>query len=170
MSDPEDFVFTGAGGSLTSDEFVRAIRRRALRNGMQDDDRLMAQTAASHIGGAVLLWFEDLSEEVQDSWKLLRRALLMRWPVEGQASSSKWVSSRRSQKQAADIPIRHANRLPTPAAAPQAHTTPPPARGGLFPEARRIEDIVAEMRTQPKIPRQYAKADYSCETTPFRLR
>lgn len=78
----DDFVFMGSGGSVTSDEFVRLIRRRALQNHIQDDDRLIAQTAASHVGGAALIWYEDLSEEVQESWKLLRRAVLARWPVE----------------------------------------------------------------------------------------
>ena len=43
----------------------------------------MADEAAACLSGNVLHWFESLDDETQESWKLLRRALLARW---GQAN------------------------------------------------------------------------------------
>ena len=67
-------------GSIPSDLFIRNIRRRILVQGVQNDDQLIAQIAASCLIGPALDWYEEQEEEVQESWKLLRRAILLRWP------------------------------------------------------------------------------------------
>ena len=81
MSDigESDVVFDGVNG-LASDAFLRFMRRRVLAQGIHKDDELVAETAASCLGGPALDWYEDQPDEVQESWKLLRRAILIRWP------------------------------------------------------------------------------------------
>ena len=85
--DGDDLVFDGVNG-LTGGTFVRSFRQRILSRGIQDDDRLIAVTAASYFEGTALGWYESLTEETQDSWKLLRRAFLTRWPPDQQASGA----------------------------------------------------------------------------------
>ena len=74
-----DIVFDGVN-ELASDAFLRIIRRRVLAQGIHKDDELVAETAASCLGGPALDWYEDQPSEVQGDWKLLRRAILIRWP------------------------------------------------------------------------------------------
>ena len=79
MSDFEDDItFDGING-IKCESFVRFIRRRVLNNGTQRDDQLIAETAAACFDGPALRWYEDLDSDTQESWKLLRRALLTRW-------------------------------------------------------------------------------------------
>ena len=79
-------VFDGEYNGLASDAFLRYVRRTVLAQGIQDDDRRVAQTAASSLGGEAVEWYEDQSEELQESWKLLRRAILLRWPIKSRSS------------------------------------------------------------------------------------
>ena len=74
-----DIAFDGING-ITGDILVRTIRRRVLAERIHDDDRLIALTAGSYFQGPALDWYEDQTDETQESWKLLRRAILTRWP------------------------------------------------------------------------------------------
>lgn len=83
MSDlDDDLVFDGSATGPKCSTFVRYIRRKTLANGTQRDDQLVADTAAASMDGNALRWFEDQDAEIQESWKLLRRALLQKWPEE----------------------------------------------------------------------------------------
>ncbi|KAG8945547.1 hypothetical protein FRC04_000681 [Tulasnella sp. 424] len=70
-----DIVFTGSDG-LSCHEFIRAIREQALKSEKQTDNRWMADDASIRFGGDALKWFENLEDEVQTNWRLLRRAIL----------------------------------------------------------------------------------------------
>ena len=82
-TDPDDrnVVLDGGVNGLPSDAFIRCIRRRVLGQGITRDDELVAQVAASCLGGPALEWYEQQSDEVQNSWKLLRRAIIRQWPA-----------------------------------------------------------------------------------------
>ena len=82
----DDLIFDGVNG-LSGGSFVRTVRQQALSKGFPDDDKLIAHTAASYFDGAALDWYESLEEETQESWKLLRRALLARYPTNQTPSS-----------------------------------------------------------------------------------
>lgn len=76
----DENTFDGSG-SLKASTFIRNVRQQALTKDRQDNDKWMAQTAAASLDGSALDWYEELDEEVQESWKLLRRAILTRWPT-----------------------------------------------------------------------------------------
>jgi len=52
----------------------------AYKNEKQEDDRWIAAFVAPCFTKRALRWYEDLDEEIQGSWKLLRRALLDQYP------------------------------------------------------------------------------------------
>lgn len=72
-------MFNGTDGS-EAERFVTAIRRRAFALGKQKETVWIADYAATCFEGPAVRWFETLDDEVQEDWKLLRRALLQRWP------------------------------------------------------------------------------------------
>lgn len=72
-------LFDGGANGVGCDTFIRNVRQRGLREGKESEDKWMAHAAAASMEGDALFWYEDQDEEVQDSWKMLRRALLTRW-------------------------------------------------------------------------------------------
>ena len=83
----EGFLFDGLDG-LSCEAFVRLVRQFAFSKDRGKDDEWIAQFAATRMDGAALRWLEDQPEETQDSWKLLRRAVLLRWsPINARAQS-----------------------------------------------------------------------------------
>ncbi|KAG8910640.1 hypothetical protein FRC01_006219, partial [Tulasnella sp. 417] len=74
-----EILFTGTGG-LTSHEFIRAIRQHAVEAGKSRDEQWMADYASISLAGEALMWFEDLDDETQTDWKLLRRAIISQYP------------------------------------------------------------------------------------------
>ena len=76
----EDIVFDGVEG-LKSPEFIQAIRNKVYEEKMADDSRHMALLASLCFAGPALEWFEELGDDVQTDWSLLRRALLARFPA-----------------------------------------------------------------------------------------
>ncbi|KAG9039868.1 hypothetical protein FS837_000894 [Tulasnella sp. UAMH 9824] len=74
----DDICFTGTDG-LTCHQFIRAIREHALEAEKQQDNRWIADYASIRFGGEALKWFETLDDETQIDWKLLRRAILVRY-------------------------------------------------------------------------------------------
>ena len=85
-----DFVFDGITG-LNSGQFLRIVRQNALDKDKATDDQWIAFYAAAHMDGPALDWLENQSEEMQESWRLLRRALLLRWPLYTQTGSDMQV-------------------------------------------------------------------------------
>lgn len=73
-------LFEGRDGA-ECERFITSIRQQAFEKNKAKDDEWIATLAASRITGPALRWFETLDEEVQDSWKLLKRALLLQYPA-----------------------------------------------------------------------------------------
>lgn len=83
MKDPSDWPLSFEGkGSTECEEFIVKINRIAYKSGKHHDDKWIADFVYPCLCGRLLRWFEDLDEEVQSSWKLLRRALLDRYPCD----------------------------------------------------------------------------------------
>ncbi|KAG8915176.1 hypothetical protein FRC00_006909 [Tulasnella sp. 408] len=61
-------------------EFIVAIRARALWEGKQRDPAWKADFAGPLFWRKALLWHTQLSEDVRDDWNKLEVALLKRWP------------------------------------------------------------------------------------------
>ncbi|KIO32054.1 hypothetical protein M407DRAFT_19079 [Tulasnella calospora MUT 4182] len=104
--DPETLTFKGTGPE-ECEQFVSAIRRRALAEGKHRDNEWIAYLASSCFVGEALYWYEGLDQAVQSNWRHLRHAILERF---GQGSQSQGVSLR------LQTPLAHT--IPTPAAAP----------------------------------------------------
>jgi len=105
MSDlQEKIIFRGIDGQ-ECEQFIYAIRNRALAEGKQRNDEWMADVAAACLIDDALRWFETLDEEVQGSWKRLRPALLFQYPK---------LETRRGSVQSTS----NGDLIPTPAAAP----------------------------------------------------
>ena len=72
-------AFTGTDVP-TASYFLKMVRLDALQQDRSKDDEWIAQWAAAHLDGPALFWYEELSQEIQESWRLLRREILIRWP------------------------------------------------------------------------------------------
>ncbi|KAG9042382.1 hypothetical protein FS837_010949 [Tulasnella sp. UAMH 9824] len=70
--------------------------RPVIIQGKQDDNRWIAQYAATCFIKDALRWFEDLDEEVQNDWRLLRKAMLAKWPAPGGRKSMSSTSRHKS--------------------------------------------------------------------------
>ena len=125
-------TFDGTTG-VSGDVFIRSLRQNSLREGREKDDEWIALSAASWLEGEALEWYEDQTEETQESWKLLRRAILVRWPASraaGQplyglsllASPPKPVQSNSFLNSASSADPTINAHIPTPAAAPPVST------------------------------------------------
>lgn len=69
------------GGSLGESPaaFVRSVQRLAFQQGRVDDDRWIAHYVSACFDGEALLWYSELEEEIQGSWRNVRLALLRRY-------------------------------------------------------------------------------------------
>ncbi|KIO30385.1 hypothetical protein M407DRAFT_20458 [Tulasnella calospora MUT 4182] len=63
-------------GAKECEEFVAGVIKQAYEQGKPRDDAWIADFAATCLAENALRWWIELDEEVQGSWKLLRRALL----------------------------------------------------------------------------------------------
>lgn len=61
------------------EEFIAAILKHAFAQGKQRDDQWMADFAATCLANDAIRWWSLLDEEVQGSWKLLRRAMILKY-------------------------------------------------------------------------------------------
>jgi len=81
VSLPGDGIsFNGIDG-LKSAEFLHAIRLKTYNEGRLDDSTYRAILASMCFAGPALVWFENLDEDVQTDWTLLRRLFLKRFPA-----------------------------------------------------------------------------------------
>ncbi|KAG9040643.1 hypothetical protein FS837_000367 [Tulasnella sp. UAMH 9824] len=105
--------FRGQDGN-EAEEFIQAVRRAAFNANKDRDDEWMARFASTCMSGKALRWYESLDDDVQDSWKRLRKAILARYP-----------------------PADEHSIVPSASAAPAAPAAPPPAAAAWpssFPE------------------------------------
>lgn len=94
--------FSGTSGSeVDCDDVLRYVRKQALAEGKLGNDLWMTQLLASCLSKTALRWYEDLEEETQMSWKLLRKAMLLRWPDDEELDDDR---GRRVVAAAAPIP------------------------------------------------------------------
>lgn len=77
-----DVVFEGTDG-FEREYFIDGVQKQALLRGINEDDKFMAHFVTAHIGGIALRWYVNLDEETQNSWKLLREALMVQYPRYG---------------------------------------------------------------------------------------
>lgn len=103
-------IFHGVDG-VEAEEWVCAVRQKALSLQKQRDNDWIADFASTCFVGDALRWYEDLDENVQRDWRKLRLALLTQWPA----------PSHRDQA-APPNPQTQSAIIPTPAAAPPANT------------------------------------------------
>lgn len=108
-------VFRGSNPD-ECDDFISAIRGRALAEGKHRDNQWIAYFASSCFVGDALYWYEGLDESIQEDWKQLRPAILERFGRKSQHPASPPSS--------AMIPSSAiATAIPTPAAAPPVPPT-----------------------------------------------
>ncbi len=80
------FLFQGRDGD-DCDDFVFYITQRAANEGKTRDDAWTADLALRCMARGALRWYAQLEPDVQDSWRLLRRALLEKYPASGEEGS-----------------------------------------------------------------------------------
>jgi len=139
MSGAADPIFRGDDGA-ECEAFIGAIRKSALEKGRQRDNDWIADFASSCFVGQALRWFETLDDSIQGDWKLLRQAMLERYPY-----------------QASSVSIQNRSVIPTPAAAPPV-AQPVPLRSSSTP-FRRIRRIAPELRVLPTVPNPKESTD-----------
>ncbi|KAG8908679.1 hypothetical protein FRC01_007306, partial [Tulasnella sp. 417] len=61
------------------EDFIQTISKYAFSQGKQRDDQWIADLAATCMTNDALRWWGALDEEVQGSWKLVRRAMLSKY-------------------------------------------------------------------------------------------
>lgn len=78
----EEFTFNGVD-SFGYQEFLQQVRRTAFKEGKSRDAAWMADLAVLHLSGDALMWFETLSDDVQQDWNLLKRAIIQKYGGKG---------------------------------------------------------------------------------------
>ncbi|KAG8967187.1 hypothetical protein FRC05_002262 [Tulasnella sp. 425] len=70
--------FRGQDGN-EAEEFIQAVRKAAFDVNKDRDDEWMARFASACMSGTALRWYESLDDDVQESWKRLKQAILVRY-------------------------------------------------------------------------------------------
>lgn len=68
-----------ARGCKECEDFINAVSRLAFSVGKQRDDNWIAAFAASCLAHDALRWWDSLDPTVQQSWRLLRQAMLLKY-------------------------------------------------------------------------------------------
>ncbi|KAG8916919.1 hypothetical protein FRC01_002781 [Tulasnella sp. 417] len=76
----DQIAFEGRDGT-EAENFIRNVKSRAFKLGKQKDNGWMAAFASICFAGNALRWFESLDDETQSDWKLLRSAILAKYPA-----------------------------------------------------------------------------------------
>lgn len=74
----EELHFTGESANEAED-FIQAVNKRAYAAGKQKDNAWIAEFAYPFFSRKALRWYETLGEEIQNDWKLLKRAILVEY-------------------------------------------------------------------------------------------
>ncbi|KIO18290.1 hypothetical protein M407DRAFT_246514, partial [Tulasnella calospora MUT 4182] len=83
----EKILFYGREGEAC-EGFIRAVREVAFAAGRIRDDAWMADFASTCLDGSALRYYENLGSDIQSDWRLLRQALLTRYPPPDQAGGT----------------------------------------------------------------------------------
>ncbi|KIO16578.1 hypothetical protein M407DRAFT_33772 [Tulasnella calospora MUT 4182] len=84
----EDEVVRFTGESADeAEQFIHAVNRRAWAAGKQRDYTWMADFAYACFTKKALRWYEELGEDTQSDWKLLKRAILAKYTTPPQSPS-----------------------------------------------------------------------------------
>ncbi|KAG8897179.1 hypothetical protein FRB99_008383, partial [Tulasnella sp. 403] len=73
-------TFRGNNG-VECDEFVQAVRQRAIAEGKEFDNEWMAKFASTCIAGEALRWYTRLDKTTKHDWDLLQTALFNQYPT-----------------------------------------------------------------------------------------
>ncbi|KAG8987883.1 hypothetical protein FRB90_003077 [Tulasnella sp. 427] len=130
-----------------AEEFIQAVRRAAFNENQDRNDEWMARFASTCISGKALRWYESLDDDVQESWKLLRKAILARYPPTEFPSDSFNIPSSSSAS-------------PAPAAPPPAPPTQPTSL------ATRSAARAARPPTPPSWPSSFPQVDFNLPSNP----
>ncbi|KAG8977591.1 hypothetical protein FRB90_008743, partial [Tulasnella sp. 427] len=79
VPDDRELSFDGKDGSA-AESFVIAVQRKARVEGKSRDNEWIIDLVSTCLTGAALRWYVDLDDDTQNDWKLLRRAILQRYP------------------------------------------------------------------------------------------
>ncbi|KAG8930702.1 hypothetical protein FRC00_001011 [Tulasnella sp. 408] len=79
-------VFRGTDAT-EAEEFVAHIYQVAQREGRIRDDAWIADFAVACFIGDALRWYDELEPEVQNDWRLLKRAILQKYPPDSLSRS-----------------------------------------------------------------------------------
>lgn len=75
-------TFCGGSGE-EAEQFIRAVRDKAIDEGKQKDNEWIATYAESCLAGEALRWYTYLDSDTRANWKKLQQALLLRYPRPG---------------------------------------------------------------------------------------
>lgn len=69
------------GGSDSEDVtlFIHAVKKYALAKGQERDDEWLSHFVESCLIGDAMVWFNELDEDVTETWRTLSRAFLKRF-------------------------------------------------------------------------------------------
>jgi len=148
--------FEGIDGTECED-FVFAVKQEVFENEKDQDDAWIARYVSPLMKGRALRWYERLDDEVQGSWKLLKRAMLDKFPPDdpSESSESSVSPSESGQPQRPartapieTIPTRSPQPLPAQTIVPQA-TSPPITQPTPLPPATTLFSPQPQPRPQP---------------------
>ncbi|KAG9025963.1 hypothetical protein FS837_004767 [Tulasnella sp. UAMH 9824] len=74
------WIIFGGSQNESSTAFVQSIHRVGFQQGRGRDDGWIAEYAATCFEGDALIWYTELDDEIQESWKKLRASLLRKYP------------------------------------------------------------------------------------------
>ncbi|KAG9036637.1 hypothetical protein FS837_001640 [Tulasnella sp. UAMH 9824] len=61
------------------EQFIAAVNKQARAQGKFRDDQWIADLVGASMAGDALIWWSSLDDQTQESWKLLRKAMLSRY-------------------------------------------------------------------------------------------
>ncbi|KIO28416.1 hypothetical protein M407DRAFT_22462 [Tulasnella calospora MUT 4182] len=118
-------IFYGES-SKEAEDFIFAIKERAYAEGKQRDNAWIAEFVSICFAKTALRWYEELDEDVQNDWRLLKRAILAEYQEESHPRDETSPQSELPTVQLAALSI-------TPAASPS--TNPPTMKGQILVES-----------------------------------
>lgn len=78
--DDDPLLFQGIDG-VECEEFIFAIRRKAIDAGKSKDNEWLLEFASSCFIGDALRWHIELDDEIAGDWRRLQRAMMLEWPA-----------------------------------------------------------------------------------------
>ncbi|KAG8945893.1 hypothetical protein FRC00_009899, partial [Tulasnella sp. 408] len=109
-SSTEGIVFYGTNGS-EAERFVQSITKMAHEAGKYRDNDWIIERVEVALAGDALRWYIELDPEIQNDWKLLRKAIMQQYPSPTQRTFPE-------MNRTGSTNLRELSTIPTPAAAP----------------------------------------------------